>query len=221
MSKKQKQNVQKQTLLSPENYIRKKSRNLPVVKCVINKYWNESGLASILIVRQHSNGNYTFCSYLVDKSCLGVKDTMYWFNEPQEVLDKYETDIVEQYESEEISYALAHNIIFAALEFAEEYGFKPHRDFTSVTQYFLEEDDDNVPLIDVHCGNADGKPAYMNTGYETPELQKRIICQLEKTAGKGNYDIYINMDNDRLDENYLYEDEFEEEYDDKNDNNEV
>ena len=28
-----------------------------------------------------------------------------------------------------ISYELAHNIVFAAIEFAEEYGFSPHPEF--------------------------------------------------------------------------------------------
>jgi hypothetical protein len=211
MSKSKKQNSQKQVFLSPENYIRQKSRNLPIVKCSINKEWENDRLASIWIVRRHSNGNFTFCCYLVDMNCLGVKDTVYRFNEPQEMLDEYEEKVISNYETEEISYDLAHNIIFAAVEFAEEYGFKPHRDFTSVTQYFLEEDDDSIPLIDVHCGDENGEPVYISNGYETPALQQRIINQLEKTAGKGNYTVYINTDNSRLDESYLDEDEFEEE----------
>ncbi|MDR0508074.1 MAG: hypothetical protein LBH32_14860, partial [Dysgonamonadaceae bacterium] len=202
-----------QTLLSPENYIRQKSRSLPIVKCSVNKNWELSGLASIFIVRRHSNGNFTFCTYLVDKDCLGVKDTMYYFNEPQERLDEYEEKVISGYEPEEISYDLAHNIIFAAIEFAEEYGFKPHRDFTAVTQYFLEEDDDSIPIIDIHCGNKNGEPVYVNNGYETPALQQRIINQLEKTAGNGNYEVYINADDNRLGENYLDEDEFEEDDD--------
>ncbi|MDR1758105.1 MAG: hypothetical protein LBR51_03995 [Bacteroidales bacterium] len=210
---KNKKNPQKQVLLSPENYIRQKSRALPIVKCVVNKGWEEDGIASILIVRQHSNGNFTFCSYLVDKDCLGVKDTMYFFNEPQETLDEYEKQITSNYKVEEISYDLAHNIIFASIEFAEEYGFKPHRDFTSVTQYFLEEDTDDIPLIEIHCGNENGEPVYVNNGYETPALQNKIVNQLERSAGKGHYEVYINTDDDRMNENYLDEDEFEDDED--------
>jgi hypothetical protein len=208
MAKTKKKNSQQQRILSPENYIRQKSRNLPIVKCSINKDWESSRLANILIVRRHNSGNVTFCCYLVDTNCLGVKDTIYRFNEPQEMLDEYEKKIASNYETKEISYELAHNIIFAGLAFAEDYGFKPHRDFTSVTQYFLEEDDDTVPLIEIHCGNGNGEPVYINNGYETPALQQRIINQLEKTAGKGNYTVYINTEDNRLDENYLNEDEF-------------
>jgi hypothetical protein len=206
----------KQVLMSPENYIRQKSRNLPIVRCLINKKWKDEGLANISIVRRHSNGNYTFCAYLVDLDCLGVKDTTYRFNAPQEALDEYEAIVGANYPNKEISYDLAHNIIFAAVEFAEEYGFKPHKDFTSVTQYFLEKDDDNIPLIEIHCGDKNGKPIYINNGDETPALQQHIINQLEKTAGKGNFEVYIN-DDEKISDKDEFDDEYEFEFDDEDD----
>jgi hypothetical protein len=201
----------KQVLLSPENYIRQKSRNLPIVKCLINKKWKDEGVAAILIVRQHSNGNFTFCFYLVDKDCLGVKETLYRFNVPQEVLDEDEKLIRDSSQIEEISYDLAHNIIFAAVEFAEEYGFKPHKDFTSVTKYFLEEDDDNIPLINIQCGNEHGQPLYVTYGNESPAKRQQIINQLEKTAGKGNYEFYIIPDKEEDDDEF---DDDDDEFDD-------
>jgi hypothetical protein len=193
MLKSKKQNPQKQVFLSSENYIREKSRNLPIVQCLISNDWQICDLATIFIARQHTNGNFTFCFYLVDRACLGVKNTMYMFNQTQDALDRFKAKASSFAEFEEISYDLAHNIIFAAVKFAEAYGFKPHQDFTSVTRYFLEEDDDKIPLIAVHCGNQNGKPCYVNTGFHTYAQQQSIISQLEKTAGKGNYDIMINV----------------------------
>jgi hypothetical protein len=210
MSKNKKQNPRKQVFMSPEKQIRQKSRKLPIVKCSVNKGWEDTGMASILIARRHGSGKLTFCTYLVDTNCMGVKDTLYWFNEPQETLREYEKHLASAYNVEEISYDLAHNIIFAAVEFAEEYGFKPHRNFTSVTQYFLEEDDDRISPIDIHCGDKNGEPFYVNNGYETPELQQRILNQLEKSAGKGHYSVHVNA-NSCLDISYLEEGEFEDE----------
>ena len=66
-------------MLSPENYIRKKARSLPIHECTINSHWEESGLANISIARRHTNGNITSCFYLIDLLCLGVKDTHYIF----------------------------------------------------------------------------------------------------------------------------------------------
>ena len=38
---------------------------------------------------------------------------------------------------EEISYHLAHNIIYAAIEYAGEYGFKPCIEFINITKYLI------------------------------------------------------------------------------------
>jgi hypothetical protein len=94
----------------------------------------------------------------------------------------------------EIPYELAHNIIYAAVEYAAEYGFEPVHEFTSVTQYLLEEDNDTIPLIDVRCGGRDGKPLYINTGFDSPAKEQLTLKQLEKTAGPGNYNYMLPDD---------------------------
>jgi len=59
-------------LLSPENYIRQKARNLTIAECFITPGWEESGECNILIARKHVSGNYTVGFYLVDTFCLGI-----------------------------------------------------------------------------------------------------------------------------------------------------
>ena len=102
-----------------------------------------------------------------------------------------------------ISYELAHNIIYSGVAFAEDYGFMPPRDFTSITSHFLELDNDDIPLIEIECG-MDGKPCYTNTGHDSPERERTILAQLQRTAGEGNYhfmlpgsdDMYVDVDDD-------------------------
>jgi len=50
-------------MLSPENYIRKKARTLPIYECWLNTDWEESGMATVVIARRHTNENITFCLY--------------------------------------------------------------------------------------------------------------------------------------------------------------
>ncbi|GHT05836.1 hypothetical protein AGMMS49525_13550 [Bacteroidia bacterium] len=195
-------------MLSPENYIRQKSRNLPIYKCWINDDWVESRFAQIVIARQHANENITFCLYLVDLGCLGVKDTVYDSNisleELEELIKKIGADVKMD---DTLSYSMAHNIIYAAIEFAEEFGFKPHKDFTQTTQFFLEEDTDDIPLIKIDCGDLnDGQPFYINTGYENSAREKQIISQLNKTAGNGNYHCIMGAGNPMDYEDSDYED---------------
>ena len=182
-------------ILSPENYIRQKSRNLPISKCYVNKDWDASKLCQATIVREHASGNVTACRYLVDLGCLGIKDTHYLFNVPwEDIEEKLNQQKEYGVDYTEASYELIHNIIYSALEFAEDYGFKPHRDFTSVTSYFLEEDTDDIPIIPVECGGDDGNPLYVNSGIDSPSRVKQILAQLDKTAGKGNYHYILNVD---------------------------
>jgi len=141
-------------------------------------------MASIIVTRKHIANNISACFYLVDSACLGIKGTFFVFNIPFDELRKLmRKNPVEWIET---SYEYVHNIIYASVKYAEQLGFEPHKDF-SITKHFLEEDDDNIPLIEIKCGGKDGKPIYVNTGHETLARERQIINQLEKTAGEGNY----------------------------------
>lgn len=174
-------------ILSPENYIRQRARNLPIFKCLVNEGWEEDGLAQLTISRRHINGNITYCSYLVDLKCLGVKDTFYDFNIPEVHFELVLERMEQGYALVGIEYALAHNIIHAGWEFGEEIGFKAHKDFLSITRYMLEEDSDAIPLIKIECGDIDGKPLYVQGPLEDAAAVNRILAQLEKNVGHGNY----------------------------------
>ncbi len=142
----------KQKQLSPENYIKTRARTLPIDKCYINVDWKETGMANIVVQRKHTNGNFTFGVYLVDLFALGTKDTFWNFNTPISIYEKLKHGI----KHIEVEYNLVHNIIFGGNEYAEEHGFKIHKDF-NLTKYILEPDDENIPLIDIEFGK-NGKP---------------------------------------------------------------
>jgi len=147
--------MKKQNLPSPENYIKTRARSLPIEVCYINENWKETGLASIIVVRKHTNGNFTFGIFLVDIFALGTKDTFYLFNAEKHKLD----EILEKANSErmiETDYVLAHNIIYGANVFAEENGFRPCKEF-DITQFILEEDTDDIEFIEIEFGK-NGEP---------------------------------------------------------------
>jgi AAA ATPase containing von Willebrand factor type A (vWA) domain len=194
-----KKTTQKFQLLSPENYIRQRSRNLPMHGCWINSDWQDKQMATILIARKHASGNITCAVYLVDLLCLGIKDTFFRYNILESDFDDFMENPDDELGFENISYNHAHNIIYTAIEYAEEYGFKPHKEFTQTTQYLLEEDTDDIPIIEVTCGDKDGKPLYIRGDLDSPARVKQILAQLEKTAGEGNYHYILNVD-DELDE---------------------
>ena len=142
-----------QTQFSPLQYIKTRVRSLPIHKCYINSNWKQSGMASIIVVRKHTEAKFTFGVYLVDLFALGTKNTFFNFSQTQKTID----DLISRDNFIEIDYSKAHNIIYGANQFAEDNGFKIHKDFKKITQYILEIDDDKIPLIDIEFGK-DGKP---------------------------------------------------------------
>ena len=193
---------------SPEGQIRLRARNLPVDRCYVNKDWEESQMANIVVTRKHVNGNVTFGFYLVDLMLLGVKDCFYAFNEsPIELEDKIND---ERANFIECDYALAHNIIYEGIAFAEEYGFEPVKDFTKTGIYILEEDTDDIPEMDIPLGY---KGNEIPVVFVTPAHdRKREIAILEKTAGHGNFKVF-HVD----DEGDYDDDEDDDDYDDEDD----
>lgn len=193
MAKKKKGKVVQ--MLSPENYIRQKARNLPIYECRINKNWEDSGLAHITVARKHTNGNITMGVYLVDLKLLGVKDAFYKFNIDETEYIELIQQIKYKMDTDTAPYTLLHNIVFAGIEFADDYGFKPHKDFTSVAQFILEEDNDDVELIEIECGEND-KPVYIRGPLDSEIRAKQIIAQLEREAGPGNYEVVWQSEED-------------------------
>lgn len=177
---------------SEKKYIRERVRNLPVEVCYYIPGWEESGETSVLVVRRHPQGTLTVGAYLVDTWCTGVKDTWYVFSIPQDEFD----DILDRFPPmEEIGYAEVHNLILGAVEFAEEAGIAPHRDF-ALTQFILDEDGDDVPLIEYVYGR-DGRHFLC---CESRLEASRYLPALEKNV-PGAYDYVIDDgDDDELDE---------------------
>lgn len=171
-----------QQKISPKKYIETQAKKLPIYKCLINKDWEENRMANVVVMRRHVNDNVTLGFYLVDLLCLGIKDTFYKFNIP-------EFEAEEMLESQmgffgEFDYNLAHNIVYAGHDFAMEFDIPPHKDF-SLTKNILEEDDDNIPLIDIAVGDdEDGKPHLI---INAQGQGKWALEKLKKNAGAGNY----------------------------------
>lgn len=185
---KQKKNRQLNRL-SPENYIRQRARNLPIYKCWVNKDWKYVQVATIFISRRHVSGKVTFAIYIVDLLCQGVQDTIYRHNVPEATIKLMHEGLARnKIQFIEIPYKLAHNIIYAGIEFAEEFGLHPVADFTRVTQYLLEEDTEDIPLIHIRCGDENGNPRYTNSGgYDSAAKEKRIHAHLNNLISLGKY----------------------------------
>ena len=202
MAKKKQKKQQGQQFLSPEQYIRQKARTLEIGTCYVSDDLETMGEGHIIVSRKHTGGRVSMAVYLVDIWCVGVKDTFYRLRledyEFKEMIDTYRLGL------RECSYDEAHNWIFGAIAFAEEAGIEPDKSF-KITQYMLEEDDDNIPLIEYEYGKNGKHTLVTHSRLEA----SRYLPLLEKNLGKDNFDYILNADNDDWDDD-LYDNEDDE-----------
>lgn len=194
-------NLSKMENTSPRKYIQTRARSLPIYKCYASRNWERAGLANVIVTRRHVNKKITGGIYLVDLKCLGVKDTSWFFNLTEEDFFESHPDFEERFM--EIGYNLAHNIIYAGYDFAMEFDITPHKDF-AVTKHILEEDDDEIPIIDIAVGDKDGLPHLMTY---SPTEHLDALARLKKNAGEGNYHYTYAIGGFSEDEEYDDEDD--------------
>jgi hypothetical protein len=170
--------------LSPQAIIHR-SRAFPVLECWINANWQEDslGLVQILLARQQPDGNICFGTYLVDKLCLGLKSTFAnaGFSRTR-YLNEVRNTIFRQMEPQECPIELANQMVYASIDYAAQFGFEPDKDF-ALSQYVLPPRGELEEPYQLTFGR-DGKPFFVAGPYDN---SARILKQLEKTAGPGNY----------------------------------
>ncbi len=80
-------------------------------------------------------------------------------------------------------------MIYASIEYAAQFGFEPQKDF-ALSQYLLVPRGELEEPYQLTFGK-DGKPFFIAGPYDNVA---RILKQLEKTAGPGNYDFLAPID---------------------------
>jgi len=167
--------------MSPKQYIKTKARSLPIAFCKVNTEWEESGMAQVVVARQHITGQLTGAVFLIDLKCLGVKDAFCFFNQTKEDINKRFFDH-KGLLLLDIPYNLAHNIIYAGHNYALDFHINPSNEF-EIAKYILEEDNEAIPIIEIETGYKD-KPWLMEN---IPGQYSYALTMLKKHAGEGNY----------------------------------
>ena len=177
--------------LSAQAIIRR-ARAFPFYECWISDNWQKDdlGLVEILVSRQQPDGDICFGTYLVDKYLLGVKNT---FGNAGFSRVRFQNEVVNKIfrklKPQKCPVELAHQMVYASLEYAAQFGFQPEKDF-AVTQYILAPRGELEEPYQLTFGK-DGKPFFVAGPYDNAP---RILRQLEKTAGPGNFHYFMPID---------------------------
>ncbi len=126
---------------------------------------------------------------MLDRYCLGVKSAFYNYNFDDQQLSELIEKIGNVGQVREVDPTYFHNLVYATLDFAEENGFKPEKDF-GIAEKILDPDliDDGIDEIKV--GDVEGKPLFIQGPYDDVD---NIIGKLNRNIGEGNYDIINEM----------------------------
>jgi hypothetical protein len=185
-NKKKKKTVQV-LQISPKRYLMEAARKIPMDKVFSDYGYSGSGLVQFVVTRKRPNGTFLMGMYLVDMFCLGLKSTGF-----RQTMTQYELDdfvkTMEQHSRMKFNAVdpnLAFNIIYGAIEYAEDLGFDiMDKDFEH-TEYILPPVE-SIEYVDVEFGQ-DGKPFYFSGPYDN--VGKNLAI-LNKSVGEGNY-IYV------------------------------
>ena len=183
-------NKQSQQFLSPENYMRQRVRQLSIDKCYVSKSIIDNGEGYVIVSRRHNEGKISYAVYLVDIWCCGVKDSFFRLRYEWE---EFENKFIGIYNDLKLcSYEEAHNWIYGAVAFAEEGGIEPDKSF-ALTQYMLEEDTDDIPLIEYEFGKDGQHFLVCHTVQEAnrylPTLKAHLGNDVQFVIEDGKYDI--------------------------------
>jgi len=175
--------LSKQTIIS-------RARSYPIEECLISSDWERgSGLVQIVLARKQPDGAICYGVYLVDKYCLGLKNT---FANAGFSRTRYEDEIsgriFKKVEAMTCPLELAHQMIYESIDYAAQFGFEPQADFAT-SQFLLAPRGELKEPYKLTFGQ-NGKPFFV-AGPRDNAL--RIIKQLEKTAGPGNFDYFAPM----------------------------
>ena len=193
MAKKKKPN--NANALTDERLIRERMRGLEVGRCFVSDGIDEGGFALVIVSRRHTGGHVSFCVYMIDTLCLGLRDATWTVRGSEEDLGHYST-LFDDVPMHECDYVEAHNWIYGAIAWAEEAGIDPPRRW-NLAQYFLAEDTDDVPLLDLPFGQ-DGK--HFLLAKDTDELN-RYLPLLQENLGD-DFDYSVEEDDDEEGDEY-------------------
>jgi hypothetical protein len=178
-----------QSAITSPGSILHEARTFPILECRISEQWKGgSGLVQILLARQQPNGKICCGSYLIDQYCLGLKDTFAKTNVSPDRYRELRETMDSRQKMTRCPIELAHQMIYAAIDYAALFGFKPQSDWAQ-SQYLLQPRGELEESYQLTFGK-DGKPFFISGPYDNVE---QIVKQLDKTAGPGNYDVVINL----------------------------
>lgn len=163
-------------------------------------YWPDdlfnTGIGWVIVARFKSGGRRVLVDvFLVDVFCLGVKMAAYEKCESQDYVQRIREHYRSQFPMVPTDPGSARRLVEQAVQYAQALGFAPHPDYKKASRVF--EGLSGEQRTEQFTFGRQGKPFYCRGPRETEDQARRIVWQLEKRCGPGNYDYMVALGESR------------------------
>jgi len=165
----------------------------PLMECWVNADWKDpTQLNQVIVARRNPMTGEVYAGvYLVDRACLGVKDAYPAnFVSAGEFRRKLLVHVQQSQDLMRIDFDLAAAIVKAGLDYAAQFGFRPHRDYHNAA-ILLQDAKPEAVNKDIPVGGPEGKPFFIVGPHDNAQ---RILSRLERNPGPGNYHFMAPFD---------------------------
>jgi hypothetical protein len=167
----------------------------PVMECWVNEEWEDpTRLNQVVVTRRNpATGEVYAGTYLVDRACLGVKNAnVANFVDAGEFRREMLSGMNERQKLIKVDFNLAAKIVKAGIEYAAQFGFRPHRDYQEASILLQDADPDAVD-VEIAVGGPEGKPFFVAGPYDNAN---KIMARLTQQLGPGDFNYLMPIDPD-------------------------
>jgi len=167
----------------------------PIHECLVPEGLFETGLGTVIWTRRTPHGSIAISAFIVDVFCLGVKNALFNISNERDYESTVKPRLTMTHGDQtfqNIHPSCARKLIEGAISYAEKLGFSPHRDYQNAKGIFGDIDSQACPTRFTY--GSDGKPFYMRGPNESISQAKRIVDQLQRKCGEGNFHYLTGVD---------------------------
>jgi hypothetical protein len=164
----------------------------PVLSCGATESLWTRGMGSVWLSRELPNGSIALGVFLVDRSCLGVKDAIAEITSRFTYEDKFMSKFRRQEGARELAPAAARQLVESAVDYARRLGLAPHADYHKAAPIFGTIDP--AGCAEEFEFGQNGKPHFIAGPYDSPERCRMIINTLLQSCGPEGFHYTIPFD---------------------------
>lgn len=168
----------------------------PVLECWVNEEWKDpTQLNQVVVTRRNpATGEVYVGTYLVDRACLGVKDAYATnFSDAGAFRREFLTQLGRHQKLIKVDFNLAAKIVQAGIEYAAQFGFRPHRDYQEAS-ILLQDADLAAVDVEIPVGGPEGKPFFIAGPHDNAD---KIMARLMQQLGPGGFNYLMPVAPDR------------------------